>query len=187
MNQILHWLTGGDKRSDGRAHEAAAFVLKHPEIIEDLWAGLDEAEGLIRGRAADALEKVARERPDLVRPYLGGLIHLGRVDPEVMVRMHVAMILGHLVPDGLELGRIEQGLVEMLDDPSALVKSWAVTGLCLLGRRCPARRPQIVAALLPLEGDGRSAVRTRARKGINLLTHENLPFPPGWVKRSDRL
>jgi hypothetical protein len=65
MNQILSWLSGGDLRSDGMANEAAALVIENPQVIEDLFAGLRASDDIVRGRTADALEKVARVKPDL--------------------------------------------------------------------------------------------------------------------------
>jgi hypothetical protein len=70
VNQMLTWLSGGDLRSDGMANEAAQFVLENPQIIDDLMVGLNEPDDVIRGRTADALEKVARERPDLLIDHL---------------------------------------------------------------------------------------------------------------------
>ena len=63
MNEILQWLAGGDLRSDGMANEAAEVILENPELIEELFEGLSSADEVVRGRTADALEKVGRTKP----------------------------------------------------------------------------------------------------------------------------
>ena len=65
MNQLLEWLSGGDLRSDGIPSEVADLVLEQLHLIPDLLEGLEKSEDVIRGRTADALEKVARERWDI--------------------------------------------------------------------------------------------------------------------------
>lgn len=67
MNQTLTWLSGSDLRSDGMANEAAQFVLDNPQVFENLFSGLPEPDDVVRGRTADALEKVSRGRPDLLK------------------------------------------------------------------------------------------------------------------------
>ena len=94
MNTILDWLSGGDLRSDGAADQAAEAILQHPELIDDLIAGLDNQDKVIRGRTADALEKIARSRPDLTINHLPVLLSLLKKDTVPMVRMHLAMMLG---------------------------------------------------------------------------------------------
>ena len=93
-NQLLDTLSGGDLRSDGMANE---IVLANEELFEDLYDGLGEEDEVVRGRTADALEKVARSRPDLLLDHLQDLIRTAHSDPIAMVRWHLAMILGHLV------------------------------------------------------------------------------------------
>ena len=80
MNQILSWLAGGDLRSDGEASEVAAFVLANPQVFDDLLDGLTISDDVVRGRTADALEKVARSRPDLLNEHLDLLIQVAERD-----------------------------------------------------------------------------------------------------------
>jgi HEAT repeat protein len=82
------------------ADEAAAFVLHKPALMDELYCGLEDPEDVVRGRTADALEKVARERPDLLRAQIDGLIKTVESDPIPMVRWHIAMIFGHLACRG---------------------------------------------------------------------------------------
>jgi len=75
---LLALLTGGDCRSIGRADEVAAAVLQSPKLFPQLMTGLWSTDSLVKMRAADAVEKISREKPELLRPYkkeLLGLLH----------------------------------------------------------------------------------------------------------------
>lgn len=182
MNQILEWLSGGDLRSDGLANEAAEVVLKNPQLFDDLYAGLSERDDVIRGRAADALEKVSRERPDLVVKHLGELVDLARTDQVVMVKMHLAMIFGHLAVFTEHVDVLHSALFDLMEDDSVFAKSWAIVSLCIIGRKYPQERARIVSRISQLQGDSSVAIRSKVRNALNILTNESAPFPKGWIK-----
>jgi hypothetical protein len=182
MNQILKWLAGGDLRSDGMSNEAAEFVLQHPELFHELLAGLDEADEVIRGRTADALEKVSRSRPDLMIEHLPKLIDVAAADHVAMVKMHVAMILGHLAVYGEHIHQIISTLLDLLADESVYAVSWAIVSLCIIGRKYPRESGRIMNEIAQLEGSASAAIRSRVRKALDVLTNEGASFPKGWVK-----
>jgi HEAT repeat protein len=182
VSQLLGWLSGGDLRSDGMANEVVKVVLENPGLFDELFAGLSEPDDVIRGRAADALEKVCRSRPDLFVDRLSELFQTVRWEQVVMARFHIAMILGHLALHGDLVDDIAEVLLSLLEDESAFVRSWAIVGLCIVGRRSPAMAGEIVTRISSLERDASAAVRSRARRAITLLIDENAPFPKGWIK-----
>jgi len=182
MNQILEWLLGGDLRSDGLSSEVADFVLANPELVEDLVEGLDESQDLVRGRTADALEKVGRVNPQIVAAFLPRLLSAAQNDPIAMVKMHIAMLLGHLAMLAEHSESITETLLDMLDDGSVFAISWAIASLCIMGRMYPGQRERIITAIAKLQRDPSIAIRTRVRKALNVLTDEYSQFPKGWVK-----
>ena len=182
MNQILEWLSGGDLRSDGLSNEAADFVLQHPELLGDLFQGIDEADDVVRGRTADALEKVARTRPDLLVGHLGKLVSVAATDAVPMVKMHIAMILGHLATYEDHVGPLTAVLLYLLEDDSPFVVSWAIVSLCIIGRMYPRERSSVIGPIAQLQGSGSVAVRSKVRNALRLLTHEGTAFPKGWIK-----
>jgi HEAT repeat protein len=186
MNQILEWLSGGDLRSDGLADEVAAAVLKSPDLFDDLYAGLSESDDVIRGRTADALEKISRQRPDLIAVHLPEVIDLSRSDQVPMVKMHLAMIFGHLALYEELIDILQSALFELLKDESVFAKSWAIVSLCIIGRMYPQKSTRIVNRISQLQGDKSVAIRSRAGKALNILTNPSASFPKGWIK-SDRL
>jgi HEAT repeat protein len=182
MNQILNWLTGGDIRSDGNADEVAALILENPFLFDELFEGLGSKNDIIRGRTADALEKVARQRPDLLFPRLPQLVRIAGEDPRPVVKMHLAMIFGHLVACGEKIDESTSALGVLLSDPSVFTRSWAISSLCIVARRYPERGGEITRLVLEYQQDDSIAIRTRVRKALVILGDESEKFPKGWVK-----
>jgi HEAT repeat protein len=182
MNTVLQYLTGGDLRSDGNANEVASLILDNPNLINDLLDGLDEPRDVVRARTADALEKVSRDKPEYLLKKLSQFMRMAKSDPVPMVRWHAAMVLTNLLALEQNVDKIGATMMALLADPNAFVKSWAITGLCILGRKYPNKRKRILAGLSELRRDASIAVRHRAAKAISLLTSDQLTLPTGWIK-----
>jgi len=182
MNTILDWLSGGDLRSDGATDQAAETVLQHPELIDDLIEGLDSIDDVVRGRTADTLEKVSRKRPDMVIKYLPKMLSLLKEDAVPMVRMHLAMMLGHLAGYTEHAGTIVPELLRTLDDARVFTKSWVIVSLCIYARKYPRYHKEITQRIATLSSDPSTAIRTRVRYAMEILSDEKSPFPKGWVK-----
>lgn len=184
MNHLLHMLSGGTLQSDGGANQVADLVVAQPELFDLLLEGLSQSDDLIRGRAAHAVERVARSRPDLVHPHLAQMMHLARRDPLPMVRWHMAMIPPHLPLEEAQAGGVADALLEMLDDSSAFAASWAIVSLVLLGRRYPAERGRIAERMRPLLKSHSAAISRKALKAVWLLENVCASVPAGWIKCS---
>jgi len=182
MNQVLTWLSGGDLRSDGMADEVAHFILDNPGAFEDLYAGLTEADEVVRGRAADAIEKVSRSRPDLLVDHLPQIESLARKEQVPLVKMHLAMIFGHLAVYPELIEQLKPPLIDFLDDDSVFTRSWTIVSLCIIARKYPQECQGVIELLVPLLADGSIAIRSRVKKAINLLTDPTEQFPKGWIK-----
>ena len=186
MNQVLSWLAGGDLRSDGISSQVSELVLKEPQLLDDLLAGLGVPDEVVRGRTADALEKIARTRPDLLVDPLPDLIQAGQSDEVPMVRWHIAMLLGHMsIYPQFEPG-ISEALLRMLKDSSVFVQSWSIVSLCIVAKKYPNECQPILTAISPLVDSHSPAIRSKARKAIALLSDATAAFPKGWIK-SDHL
>jgi hypothetical protein len=182
MNQLLLWLSEGDLRSDGLANEVAGIVIRQPTLIGDLIEGLDHPDEAVRGHTSDALEKIGRVQPDLLREYLPRLLACLQTDPVPMVKMHLAMICGHLAMDAASAEEMISVLLPLLHEESVYASSWAIVSLCIFARKYPESRDRILKAILALQGHEKAAVRSRIKKAIALLVDDRLPFPAGWVK-----
>ena len=76
MASILKQISGDDLRSIGRANEVVARVLGEPLLFGELFQGMSSGNRVIRMRAADAIEKITLQRPELLRPYKRALLLL---------------------------------------------------------------------------------------------------------------
>ncbi len=182
MNQILQWLSGGDLRSDGLSNEVVDAVLQQPRLLDDLMEGLDSQDDVIRSRTADALEKIARSRPDLLIDHLPSLFALAQTDQVPMVKMHLAMLFGHLFMYEEQTEELVSALLALLDDESVFTVSWAIVSLCILSKKYPAKNNQILEGIVRLKLHNSIAIRSRIGKAVELLTSDGVSFPPGWVK-----
>lgn len=182
MNQILEWLAGGDLRSDGLANEAAEAVLQTPSLFDDLYEGLSSPNDVIRGRTADALEKIGRKRPDLLVPHLEELADISVTDQVPMVKMHLAMIFGHLALYEEHIDGLCSALFDLLEDESVFARSWTIVSLCIIARVYPVECDRIINRIAPLRRDDSAAIRSRVEDALNLLTNEDAQFPKGWIK-----
>ncbi len=182
MNPLLHWLAAGDVRSDGLANEVVRLVRQQPALISDLIEGLDHESDAVRGHTADALEKIGRDRPDLLVGYLPRLLAGSRQDPRPVVRMHLAMIFGHLAVYEEHGDALVDALLAMLPDSSVFTVSWAIVSLCLLARRYPAHRERILLPIAALQRHPSVAIRSKVDKAIPLLSDDGAVFPRGWIK-----
>ena len=182
MNQIIEWLSGGDRRSDGASDQVVALILENPSIVVDLHQALFHSDVLVRGRASDAAEKIGRQRPDLFVELLPKIMQAAKDDSNFEVRFHLAMLMGHMALYADHADEITAVLKALLQDKTAFVKCWSISGLCIFARLYPDKKEAIIQVIGTLENEKSIAVRTRVRKGLELLVDENAPFHPGWIK-----
>jgi hypothetical protein len=89
-------LAGGDPRSLGRTGEVVAEVLSSRDRLPELFDCLFADDVIVRMRAGDAVEKVARQQPEWLVPYLERLLDEVSILPQASVQWHVAQILGEV-------------------------------------------------------------------------------------------
>ncbi len=63
---ILDKLRGGDLRSIGRSNEVAGDIEKNVSMFETVFRGLYDSDPLIRMRSSDVIEKITRNKPELL-------------------------------------------------------------------------------------------------------------------------
>ena len=161
---LLALLTGGDRRSIGRANQVAAAVLQSPEIFPQLIKGLWSADSLVRMRAADAVEKITRAKPELLRPYkkeLLGLMHEAEAKEE---RWHLALIAQRLPLSAKERVIAAAALKSYLEDRSSIVRTFALQALSDCAGQDPALLPEVIELLQQALRSGTAAMKARSRK-----------------------
>jgi hypothetical protein len=163
-NNVLRLLEGGDRRTIGRADQVAAIVAKNLRLFPKLIAGLWSADPLIRMRAADAAEKVTRERPELLTPFKKELLGLMTEATEQELRWHLAAMVPRLPLNAAERQLAISSLNGYLEDRSSIVKTFALQGLADLARGDPAIQPTVVEILRDATRNGTPAMKARSRK-----------------------
>lgn len=182
MTTFIEMLSMGDLRSDGLANEVAQIVSENPDLLPELVDAFNSPDPAVRGHAADALEKVSRIHPDKVVAFLPLLARLAQDDEVAMVRWHLAMVLGHLSVQPASIPQATSTLLALLEDASPFVRSWAITGLCLIAQNSPASATAITDAIAPLVSDSSAAVAKRAHTALRALTDPSFQLPSSWVK-----
>jgi HEAT repeat protein len=186
QKNFLKMLAGGDRRSIGRATQVAATVLQSPSLFSQLIRGLWSADALVRMRAADAVEKISRDRPELLRPYKKELLGLMQ-ETAMKQRGRGPQIAPVFARDGV--GRRPRA--ELLCNRSRRNSSQATTTavgskategkevrwhLAQIAARLPLNAREHVIAVAALKDyleDRSSIVRTFALQALADLAHED--------------
>jgi HEAT repeat protein len=165
MTNLLLMLRGGDRRSIGRADEVAALVSKDPSLFGELFDGMLADDPIVRMRAADAVEKVTAERPDLLQPYKRKLIgRVARIDQQE-VRWHFAQIAPRLDWTDKQRSRVIDILLSYMEDESAIVRTFSLQALVdLAGDDATRLRRKAIKLCEEALETGPKSMQSRARK-----------------------
>ena len=163
-NAILTMLAGGDRRSIGRANQAAAMVSKDLSLFPELMTGLWSDDPLVRMRAADAAEKVSRKHPKLLARHKTELLGLMAEANQQELRWHLAAMVPRLALNAKERQRAAALFEDYLEDRSSIVKTFALQGLADLARNDSVMRSSVIELLRAAERSGTPAMRARSRK-----------------------
>ncbi|MBV9155779.1 MAG: hypothetical protein JO097_05935 [Acidobacteriaceae bacterium] len=175
MNDVLTKLKGGDRRSIGRSDEAVQNIEKTPALFADLFAGLFDADPVVRMRAADAIEKSTRNSPELLRQWKRALLERVSVLQEKEVRWHIAQLIPRLSLTPDEQAAAVEILIRYLDDESSIVKTFSMQALADLALRDDRLRSQVGPLIERLTQTGTPAMRSRGRKLLKQLGRPSIP------------
>ena len=145
------------------------LVLRKPRQFSGLLQCLWSSDEVIRMRAADAAEKISRERPELLQPFKTEILGLADESQQQEVQWHLALMIPRLQLTGPERRRATARLKEYLKGRSSIVKTHALQGLLELASADEKMRPEVLELLEEASRNGTAAMRARARK---LLSRE---------------
>ncbi len=169
MAQILHKLSGGDRRSIGQVDEVIADVEEDQSLFDELVLGMLHGDPLIAMRAADAVEKLTREHPDWLRPYKDFLIDRAPLSEGQEVCWSLALMFGRLQLSDSERHRILDILSGWLDQKSSILKTFAMQGLADQAEQNPELLPDVLPVIEESTATGTPAMRARGRKLLKKL------------------
>jgi HEAT repeat protein len=173
MNEILRQLKGGDRRSVGNSGEMVRRVSSNPSLFGDLFAGLFDDDRVIRMRAADAVEKVTRQRPDLLQPWKKPILEQLSGLPEKELRWHIAQLIPRLTLTSTEQGTAVEILLGYLADESSIVRTCSMQALADLALHDTRLRSQVAPLIVRLTKTGTPAMRSRGRKLLRQLGNKS--------------
>jgi hypothetical protein len=163
--RIADYLSGGDPRSLGRTAEVPRLVLRHPGRVEELFECLFSGDETLPMRASDALEKVCRQRPELIVPLTRRLLtEVPKID-QPSVQWHLAQILARIPLSGADRRRaitILKRNLKRYDD--WIVVNLTLEALAVFVRAIPAMQTGFVRLLAEFSGASRKSIARRAEK-----------------------
>ncbi|HVZ38601.1 MAG TPA: hypothetical protein VHI13_04950 [Candidatus Kapabacteria bacterium] len=162
-------LSGGDRRSTGRADEVVRDVLARPELFADLIEGLDDADPLVRMRCADAAEKVTREHPEYLLPHRRRCLQLLGQSMEQEGRWHLAQMVPRLRLTRAECVTVVEALFRCLADRSSIVRTLSMQALADLSANDSELRARVLPLMEHLTVTGTPAMRARGRRLLKQL------------------
>jgi len=162
-------LTGGDRRSIGKANQVVALLKSQPEHLSQLVRLLWDRDSLVSMRAADVVEKVSRGQGNLLQPYRAQLLGLLAECSQQEVRWHLAVMVPRLRLTVAECRRVADLLEKYLGDRSSIVKTSAMQGLFDLTRQDAELRPRVTELIHVLARTGTPAMRARGRHLLKQL------------------
>ncbi|MDN5274821.1 MAG: hypothetical protein JWP06_722 [Candidatus Saccharibacteria bacterium] len=83
---------GGHANSLGQVNDVIELVLNDQNRLDELYSCLFNEDAWIRMRAADALEKICRQHPDWLVPYIDKFSNELATSTQPSIRWHLAQI-----------------------------------------------------------------------------------------------
>ena len=163
-NAIVELLRGGDRRSIGNSNRVVQLVLRNARKFPALFACLWDKDGLVRMRAADAIEKITIPRPELLQKHKEELLGLVAEAEQIELRWHLALMLPRLKLSAAERHRAMGSLHHYLEDRSSIVKTCALQALADLAKQDAGLRETTRQILEDSRQNGTAAMKARARR-----------------------
>jgi hypothetical protein len=161
---VLSLLSGGDRRSVGRADAVVTIVLGQPGLFRALIKGMWDEDAVVRMRAADAVEKVSLQKPKLLQPFKAELLGLLAEAKEQELRWHLAQMVPRLSLTRNERAQVASQLRTYLEDHSSIVKTFAMQALADLAADDKQLLEETIELIRQLARTGTPAMRARGRK-----------------------
>ncbi len=174
--QITALLSGGDVRSISGANEVVALISSQ-ELFDTLFSLLLSNDRLIAMRAADAIEKVSKTKPEWLQSHKQTLLRSSSTRKHIELGWHLAQLLSRLAWNDRELPQIWQLLHQWVVNPneSKIVRANALESLALISLKYNYERANLHIILKGLSDEAIPSLRARVRKvckmtGIHIQT-----------------
>lgn len=160
---VREMLESGGRLDAGRVRQVVERVDGKPRKLKQLVECLWDENVAVANRAADALERVTRERPEQAQKWKASLVGLIAEAEEKKLRWKLALVVPRLKLTQPECRRAVAAMRSYLDDPSSIVKTAALHGLADLTRQDSSLLPEVLGLLCVAGRSGTPAMRARSR------------------------
>ena len=178
MHPLVAKLQGTDGRSIGRSEEVVGDVLADPSQFRVVFDAMLVPDPVVRVRAADAVQKITRRRPDLLQGLENRVLFDLAATGQPEVRWHVAQLAPRLALTPRQRARAITMLRGLIDDDSRIVRTCAMRALADLAEHDEQMRRWVRPLLAELTRTGTPAMRSRGRKLLARLEQPGLSGRP---------
>ncbi len=173
MTSWLDELSGGDRKSVGRAREVAQWALATPDRLDEVVEGLLQDDPIVRSRCAHVLATVSKARPELVQPFKQRLLEEVAPIDQWEVREQLCQIVPRLALDPADVEAMRARCNHYLNDRSSIVRTCAMQALVDLLRFDPSHSGDVQQVIGVLTETGTAAMRARGRKLLVALDRQS--------------
>lgn len=158
-------LSGGDPRSLGRTDKIIETVLKNQKKLKELFQCLFSRDQIIRMRASDALEKVCRQKPDWLKPYIDLLLDEVSKIKQSSIQWHLAQIFTEVELTSTQKKQAINILLDNLSNSSDwIVTNLTIESLAKFTRQGDFERSRFVRILQQQKNNQHKSVTSRVTK-----------------------
>ncbi|SMF26736.1 uracil-DNA glycosylase family protein [Pseudobacteriovorax antillogorgiicola] len=161
---IVRILSNPDRRTVQGVDQAVRLIRVSPDRIEELIDCVFHQESVVAMRAADALEKINRSHPYLLKPYKKRILTIPKKQACKEARWHWCQVVPGLDLTDKQAQAVYETMAIFLEDPSSILRTFALQGIVDLAVTYPkfivSAKHHIEAAL----SKGTKAMQARARK-----------------------
>jgi hypothetical protein len=156
----------GKKNSLGLVNEVIKLVLDDQSRLEELYESISHEDAWVRMRAIDAFEKVCREHPEWVKPYINRIQKDLVVSTQPSIQWHIAQIYDQIDLDETQKTKAIDWLKKLLSTKEV---DWIVAANCMktlagFVRSGDVSKSDLTMALEVQQGHKSNAVIKRAQK-----------------------
>ena len=169
MTDILDKLRGGDLRSIGRANEVTHEVEKNSTLFAAVFSGLYDSDPVVRMRSADVIEKVTKNKPELLSGYTSQVMSILASAEQQEICWHMAQISPRLNCTESEETELIKSLKNLLLHKSKIVRVSAMDSLSTLAERNSSILTEVIEIIKLQKETGSPAVQARGRKLLQRL------------------
>jgi len=165
MSGLEKLLSGGDLRSIGKV-DKVRLQIRSQKQFDDLLAHLFHQNRIIVMRAADAIEKITRNRPDYLCNHTRELLDLTDAAINKELKWHLALIIPRLFLSPHEFEKAWNTLTKWAKDinNSRIVRVNALEGLFEMTKQNPDSKPDFDLTLMQLQKENIPSIKARIRK-----------------------